>query len=266
MNSLEEKKEKSSKNKRKHEIAEVPISEIPHSPFPTKKKKDEEEDEKDVEEQDLDYKDLEFQEDEDIPDFKEFYRQWLKANGLEKLDNSSVQQASNVNQSLPLPVMPVPVLQAQIQLVELKGKLCYDSIHKFEQYLLACKNANIAATRKNLIHRDACIEISQMLDAHAICSDESWTEWNDQKLFEALYSAFPKSGDQRPFESVECRLTKTNMAFKLAQGASSLFPFTKTVKELLNTLEEDSVTDELSKSLLKILMSRFPEDETHQFL
>lgn len=56
------------------------------------------------------------------------------------------------------------------------------------------------------------------------------------------------------------------MAFKLAQGASSLLPFTKTVKELLNTLEEDSVTDELSKSLLKILMSRFPEDETHQFL
>jgi len=105
-----------------------------------------------------------------------------------------------------------------------------------------------------------------MLDAHGICSDGSWGDWNDQKLFESLYSAFPKFGDQMPFESIESRLKKIKMSFKLDQGANSLLSFTRPVEELMNTLDEDSLTEEFSKGLLKILMSRFPEDDTHKTL
>ena len=42
--------------------------------------------------------------------------------------------------------------------------------------------------------------------------------------------------------------------------------FTRPVEELVNTLDEGLLTKEFTKGLVKILMTRFPEDEAHKTL
>ena len=98
-----------------------------------------------------------------------------------------------------------------------------------------------------------------MLDAHDKCSDFSWEEWHDQRLFEALYAVFPKSVDQLPFESIESQFRKMKIRFQLHEGTNSLLPFTMQITKIFaNMIGESSISTERSKGLVKILLSLFP--------